>query len=238
MTHELGSPSSDRVTSDVGPAVVAAGLTFAYPNGQALFKDLSLTVPAGSMLCVTGRSGAGKSTLLYCLAGVLRAGGSVTLMGRPLPASSSQRASLRLSQCGFIFQRGELLPELTVVENVALPLRLLGRSAGQAGVAAAAALADLEISECADRTPDEISGGQAQRASVARALIHRPPIVFADEPTASLDTVSRDNVMATLRKAVARGATVICATHDPALIAAADRHCEMAGGSDEPAFTS
>lgn len=219
---------NDLVGPDAGPAVSAAGLAFAYPNGEVLFSGLSVEVVAGSMLCVTGPSGAGKSTLLYCLAGVLPATGAVTLAGRPLPETPAGRASLRLQECGFIFQRGELLPELTVLENVALPLRLAGRPAGLSRDAARQAVRELGISDCADRRPQEISGGQAQRASVARALIHRPTVIFADEPTASLDTVSRDNVLVTLRGALTAGAAIICATHDPALITVADERLSLA----------
>jgi putative ABC transport system ATP-binding protein len=208
--------------ANVGPVVTAVGLTFAYPNGHTLFSDINVEVAAGSLLCVTGPSGAGKSTLLYCLAGVLRAGGAVMLMGERLPESASQRAAVRLATCGFVFQRGELLPELSIVENVALPLRMIGRSRRDALQAAMSALSQLGVAECANRTPSEVSGGQAQRASVARALIHAPRIVFADEPTASLDSENRDVVIRHLKEAMNDGTTVICATHDPALISIAD----------------
>lgn len=190
------------------------------------------------MLCVTGRSGVGKSTLLYCLAGVLPATGTVTIAGQTVPPTPSERARLRLHTCGFIFQRGELLPELTVLENVALPLRLLGKSADQSRHAAREALIGLGIVDCADRTPDEISGGQAQRASVARALIHRPAVVFADEPTASLDMASRDNVLATLRHALDEGAAIVCASHDPALIGMADSRLDLVNEADDVALRS
>ena len=213
--------------SDAGPAVSATGLSFAYPNGVTLFDDLALSAAAGSMLCVTGRSGVGKSTLLYCLAGVLRAEGDVRLLGRSLPSPPSARAALRLKLCGFIFQRGELLPEFSVLENVALPLRLGGESRRSAHAKAMSMLTQLAIDDCAHRTPDEISGGQAQRASVARALAPRPPIVLADEPTASLDAASREDVITALRTVVNDGSTVVCATHDPALVAIADDQLQM-----------
>jgi putative ABC transport system ATP-binding protein len=214
----------------MSPAVVGVGLMFAYPSGPVLFADLSLSVRSGSMLCVTGRSGAGKSTLLYCLAGVLPAQGEISLMGQRLPAAPSARAAVRLSSCGFVFQRGELLPELSVLENVALPMRLVGRSRRSARVAAMDALTRLGIDDCAERTPDEISGGQAQRASVARALINRPPVLFTDEPTASLDPASRDGVLSALRAAVSDGAAVVCATHDSALLGIADDRLELEDG--------
>lgn len=214
----------------MGPSVSAEGLTFAYQNGPVLFVDVTLVAPPSSLTCVTGRSGAGKSTLLYCLAGVLRAEGHVELMGHPLTSSPAQRAAVRMAQCGFIFQRGELLPELSVVENVALPLRLAGESRRQALDSALVWLSQLGIEDCAGRAPDEISGGQAQRASVARALIHGPRIVFADEPTASCDAASRDNVLEAMRLAVAGGAAIVCATHDPALVGIADAELYLGKG--------
>jgi putative ABC transport system ATP-binding protein len=208
--------------ANAGPAVRAAGLAFAYPNGHTLFTDINLDVAAGTLLCITGRSGAGKSTLLYCLAGVLKAEGEVSLMGEHLRESASMRASVRLTMCGFVFQRGELLPELFIVENVELPLRLIGHSRRDAHNAAMEALEQLGVAECANRTPSEVSGGQAQRASVTRALIHQPRIVFADEPTASLDSENRDEVIRHLKETMNHGTTVICATHDPALVSIAD----------------
>lgn len=214
----------------MGPSVSAEGLTFAYPNGPVLFVDVTLVAQPSSLTCVTGRSGAGKSTLLYCLAGVLQAEGHIELMGQPLTSSPAQRAAVRMAQCGFIFQRGELLPELSIVENVALPLRLVGQSRRQALDSALAWLSQLGIEDCAGRAPDEISGGQAQRASVARALIHGPRIVFADEPTASCDAASRDGVLQALRLAVAGGAAVLCATHDPALVGIADAELDLGQG--------
>jgi putative ABC transport system ATP-binding protein len=192
-----------------------------------VLDDVVLVAAPSSLTCVTGPSGVGKSTLLYCLAGVLRAEGRIELMGRPLMSSPAQRATLRMAHCGFIFQRGELLPELSVVENVALPLRLRGIGRREASASALALLSQLGIRDCAEHAPDEISGGQAQRASVARALIHRPSIVFADEPTASLDATSRDGVLAALRLAITGGAAVVCATHDPALVAIADAELNL-----------
>lgn len=218
--HEVG----------VGPSITAEGLTFAYPSGQAVLDDIHLVCPPGSLTCVTGPSGVGKSTLLYCLAGVLAAQGRIRLMGQTLTDSPSQRAALRLEHCGFIFQRGELLPELSVLENVALPLRLRGQRLREASSHAGTLLGQLGIADCATRRPEEISGGQAQRASVARALVHGPRIVFADEPTASLDVVSRDLVLSALRCAVAGGASVLSATHDPALASSADAQLDLGEG--------
>lgn len=215
----------------MSPSITAEGLTFAYPSGQVILDNIDMVATPGSLTCVTGPSGVGKSTLLYCLAGVLSAQGRVELMGQKLTDSPAQRARLRLAHCGFIFQRGELLPELSVLENVALPLRLQGHRQRDATTVAGTLLEQLGIADCAPRRPDEISGGQAQRASVARALIHCPPIVFADEPTASLDAVSRQLVLTALRHAVGEGAAVVCATHDPALASSADARLDLGKGA-------
>lgn len=214
----------------MSPAVEAKGLTFAYPSGDRLFDGLDIKSDRRRFLCLTGASGVGKSTLLYCLAGVLRpAAGEVSLLGEQLPTSAAGRAAVRLRHCGFIFQRGELLPELTVLENVALPLQLSGIARAASLTAAAASLTRLGIGGCASRSPSEISGGQAQRASVARALVHAPSIVFADEPTASLDARSREVVIGLLHEVALAGAAVICATHDPTVIAMADDCLNLPG---------
>lgn len=208
-------------------AARADRLTFAYTDDDYVLRDLDVTAAAGTLTCVVGASGVGKSTLLFALAGVLPAEGSVELLGKPLPRSASARARLRLRVCGFVFQRGELLAELTVAENVALPLRLLGVDRHEAHSRAAAALERYGLGSCADRDPSEISGGQAQRASVARALIHEPAIVFADEPTGSLDATSRSVVIKALTDAAGHGACVIVATHDASIRSIADQIVDL-----------
>lgn len=209
------------------PAVHAEDLRFAYVADEYVFGDLAITADASALTCVTGPSGSGKTTLLYALAGVIRATGSVRLLGQVLPASARLRARLRRQRCGFVFQRGELLAELTVAENVALPLRLAGLPRVEAHQRSLQSLARFGIESCADRDPSAISGGQAQRASVARALITGPAIVFADEPTGSLDSVSRNVVIDALRASAMDGAAVIVATHDPVLIETADQVIDL-----------
>lgn len=208
-------------------AVRAENLSFAYSGQDYVLRAQNLSAAAGTMTCIVGPSGVGKSTLLLALAGVIPAEGTMELMGAQLPRSASARARLRLRSCGFVFQRGELLAELNVVDNVALPLRLQGIDRQAANSRVVAALERFGIAECADRDPSEISGGQAQRASVARALIHEPAVVFADEPTGSLDAASRRTVVEALIDTVRHGACVIVATHDAAFRDVADQVVEL-----------
>lgn len=219
--NRVTAPTSDDA------AVAAVGLSFSYGSGLKLFEGLDVAFDPGSISCITGRSGVGKSTLLYCLSGVLAAEGVVRIQGVKLTNDATQRATIRRKNCGFIFQRGELLPELSIAENVALPLRLLGTRPNKASQKARALLDRFDIAECGDHFPDEISGGQAQRASVARALIHSPSVIFADEPTASLDRQNRSIVVQSLREVLSQGTAVICATHDPDLIENSDYRCDL-----------
>ncbi len=217
-----------RCLSSIDPTVAVTQLSFGYQPDQAVLCNLSFEAPAHTLTGIEGPSGSGKSTLLLAIAGVIRVTGSVRLRGSELPASDGARAELRLRTFGFVFQRGELLPELTVVENVALPLRLLGATRREAERTAMESLEHFGIAHCADRRPSHVSGGQAQRASVARALVHSPQIVLADEPTSSLDSVNREVVTGALVGAAAAGACVIAATHDAELLAACASRSSMA----------
>jgi putative ABC transport system ATP-binding protein len=195
--------------------ISATSIRFSYPSGEVVLQDLEMSVSAGTALALNGPSGSGKSTLLFCLAGLLvPQSGVVEAFGHPLPAAADARADLRLRRCGFVFQRGELLPELTVLENVALPLRLAGMGTSEAEKRAITALEELEMGTYRDRAPESLSGGQAQRVAVARALIRRPDVVFADEPTASVDQRNRDHILKALLAVPQRGGAVIIATHD------------------------
>jgi putative ABC transport system ATP-binding protein len=193
----------------------------------------SLSVAAGEVVAVLGASGSGKSTLLHCLAGVLRPDrGEVLLNGERLDVlPDARRSDLRLRRFGFIPQFGDLVPELTLVENVELPLRLTGVGRRPARARALAALADLGIAELAGRRAGEASGGQVQRAAVARALVHRPAVVFADEPTGALDTTTGEKVLAAL-VALSReaGSAVLIVTHEAQVAAHADRDVLLRDG--------
>ncbi|PPK63247.1 ATP-binding cassette domain-containing protein [Actinokineospora auranticolor] len=208
--------------------LVGVGLDF---GATKALDGVDLAVAAGDVVAVTGPSGCGKSTLLHVLAGLLRPDrGEVSVGGTDLTSANDQaRTRWRLENCGFVFQLGDLVPELTLLDNVALPLD--GLRAKNARERARDTLGELGIAELADRFPDQVSGGQAQRAAIARALVHNPPLVLADEPTGSLDQDSGSKVLDLLLRAVSdRGATVVLATHERRLAAAAHREIRMLDG--------
>ena len=185
--------------------------------------DVSLEFPAGSFTAVLGTSGSGKSTLLQCAAGLERpSSGRVFLCGTdPASLSDRQRTLLRRRRAGFVFQDFSLLPELTVAENIALPLRLDRRRIARGAIENAAARVGLSPAQLR-RPPAELSGGQQQRAAIARALLHRPEVIFADEPTGALDPHTAKRVLRLLRE-TADGATGVIVTHDPQVTQFCDR---------------
>jgi putative ABC transport system ATP-binding protein len=189
-------------------------------------RGADLAVRAGEVVAVMGPSGSGKSTLLHCLAGILRPDdGSVVFDGRRVDTlSDRQRTLLRRGAFGFVFQFGQLVPELTAMENVAAPLLLAGQRRRPAIAAAQAWFERLALTGLQGRLPGELSGGQAQRVAVARALIGRPRLVFADEPTGALDTAAGDDVMELLVTSVReQDAAAVVVTHEPRVAAFADR---------------
>jgi putative ABC transport system ATP-binding protein len=196
-------------------------------------RGASVTVAAGEILAVMGPSGSGKSTLLHCLAGILVPdSGEIHFDGRRVDTmGETGRSTLRRDRFGFVFQFGQLVPELTAEENVALPL-LLG------GARRAAALAEvrpwfgrLGLDGLEGRRSGELSGGQAQRVALARGLVARPTVLFADEPTGSLDSLTGEHVMDLLVAAAReQGTTVILVTHEPRVAAYADREVIVRDG--------
>ncbi|MFE7637858.1 ABC transporter ATP-binding protein [Kitasatospora sp. NPDC057518] len=193
----------------------------------------SLTVAAGELVAVMGPSGSGKSTLLHCLAGITRPDqGTITYQGRSLTTSTdSELSALRRTDFGFLFQFGQLVPELSCLENVALPLRLNGTRRKAAEARAAEWLERLEVADTAAKRPGEISGGQGQRVGAARALITGPRAVFADEPTGALDSLNGERVMKLLTRAAREsGAAVVLVTHDVRVAAYADREIVVRDG--------
>nr|WP_062340903.1 ABC transporter ATP-binding protein [Herbidospora sakaeratensis] len=209
------------------------GLGKSFGQARAL-DDVSLTISEGEVVAITGPSGAGKSTLLHCLAGVVRPeSGEVLLDGRRIDAlPEPESTKVRRESFGVVFQFGELVPELTAVENVALPLLFSRRGRQEAMAAAAEWLARLEVTGCADQRIGELSGGQRQRVAVARALVTGPRVVFADEPTGALDTIGGEQVMSALISAARAGrAAVVLVTHDNRVAAYADREVALRDGS-------
>ena len=196
----------------------------------AVLQGISLSVDPGEFVLLEGPSGAGKTTLLAVAAGLLMPdAGRVTLAGR-VPTRS-----LRCRAVGFVFQRPNLLPNLTARENVVLMGELAGMTTTAAGAEADGLLSQLDVAPLADRWPAELSGGEEQRVSVARALVHRPAIVLADEPTGSLDTASGQVVVQLLAElAPSRGGSVLVATHDTRLATFATRRLRIADGKLEP----
>ncbi|MFD5325632.1 ABC transporter ATP-binding protein [Streptomyces sp. NPDC127092] len=215
------------------PLLRASGIAKAYGPTPALAgADFSLR--AGEVVAVMGPSGSGKSTLLHCLAGIVRPdAGTIHYDGRELTAmTDGQRSALRRSDFGFVFQFGQLVPELTCVENVALPLRLDGERRKDAERRAREWLERLEVTDVAGKRPGEISGGQGQRVAVARALVTAPRVIFADEPTGALDSLNGERVMALLTDASRdTGAAVVLVTHEARVAAYSDREIVVRDGS-------
>ncbi|MGW2883927.1 ABC transporter ATP-binding protein [Streptomyces griseoruber] len=212
--------------------LAAKGVELFYGATQAV-RNAEISLGRGEVAAITGQSGSGKSSLLYCLAGVLPvARGEVCFEGRSLGSLDDEELSaIRRERFGFVFQYGELLPELTVEENAALPLRLAGQRKAKALEAAGEVLGRLGLADLRDRRPSQVSGGQSQRVAVARALVHRPAVVFADEPTGSLDSSNATNVLEEfLSLARSQGTAVVLVTHDAQVAARADTRYTMRDG--------
>ncbi|MEU9119475.1 ABC transporter ATP-binding protein [Streptomyces sp. NPDC048506] len=195
-------------------------------------RGIDLTLPHGSFTAVMGPSGSGKSTFLQCAAGLDRpTAGSVRLAGTEISRMSENRlTTLRRNRLGFVFQAFNLLPALTVEQNVLLPMRLAGRRPDPRR--AASVLARVGLGEHARRRPGQLSGGQQQRVAIARALVTEPDVVFADEPTGALDTGTAAEVLGLLRHAVdGLGTTVVMVTHDPVAAAWADQVLILTAGT-------
>jgi putative ABC transport system ATP-binding protein len=209
----------------MSPVLVGHELHKAYGRTPAL-RGATIAVAEREIVAVMGPSGSGKSTLLHCLAGVLTPDAvEVHFAGRRIDRlPDRRRVELRRTAFGLVYQFGQLVPELPAVENIALPLLLAGRSRRTALVDARTWLSRLGLDGLGDRMPGELSGGQGQRVALARALVARPRMVFADEPTGSLDSYAADQVMELLVDAAReQGTTVVMVTHEPRVAGFADR---------------
>lgn len=196
------------------------GLVKTYRTGAldvTVLKGVSIDIPKGQFVAIMGRSGAGKSTLLYQLGLLDRpTGGTIILDGADTAAlSRKEREVMRLTRLGYIFQDYALLPELTAIENVALPMLMQGASTSTAYRHATVSLERIGLSSRLTNLPSQLSGGEQQRVSIARAIAHSPAILFADEPTASLDTENSETIMKILKELRADGQTIVMVTHEP-----------------------
>lgn len=214
------------------PLVEARDVVLSFGRTPAL-RGAGVSVAAGEILAVMGPSGSGKSTLLYSLAGILVPdSGEIWFDGRRVDTmGETERSKLRRNRFGFVFQFGQLVPELTAEENVALPLLLGGVRRGDALQQARAWFGRLDLAGLEQRRSGELSGGQAQRVALARGLVARPEVVFADEPTGSLDSLTGEHVMDLLVGAAREnGTTVVLVTHEARVAAYADREVVVRDG--------
>ncbi|GAA2844347.1 putative ABC transport system ATP-binding protein [Leucobacter komagatae] len=222
----------------MNPVLSVRGIERSFGMDVAL-RGVDLDVAQGEILAIMGPSGSGKSTLLHILAGVLTPDSGTASYRDPSTSETAElsalgeaaRAKLRLSEFGFVFQFGQLLPDLSAVDNVSLPLLLAGQARKVALRQARRWLERLGLADHAEKLPSELSGGQAQRVAIARALVTAPKVIFADEPTGALDSLSAEQVMLTLTElSRASGTTVVLVTHDARTAAYADREIVVRDG--------
>ncbi len=222
--------------------VSCSDLSRVYGEGEAAvhaLRGVTLAFPAGQFTAIMGPSGSGKSTLMHLLAGLDKpSGGSVTIDGQEIGGLGDRALTqLRRDRLGFVFQSFNLVPVLTARENILLPLTLAGRKPDREWLDGL--IDSVDLRDRLTHRPAELSGGQQQRVAVARALVHRPAVVFADEPTGNLDTHASEEVLGLLRRAVDEfGQTVVMVTHDQDAAAVTDRIVELADGlivDDRPA---
>jgi putative ABC transport system ATP-binding protein len=220
-------------TASALPAVVVEDLEVRFGETVALAR-LSLAVAQGEMVALMGVSGSGKSTLLNSVAGLQPpTSGRVLVGGKDVwAASARERTAARLRRVGLVFQDSDLIPELSLLENVALPMEIAGSRRSEALERALVILTAVGLDEATvGRRSGAVSGGQQQRAAVARALAHEPTVVLADEPTGALDANSRKRVVEVFREATERGAAAIIATHDPEIADSSDRVLHLRDGA-------
>jgi len=217
------------------PVVECVGVTKHYegmPPEVLALRGVDLAVEPGEMLAVMGPSGCGKSTLLHMLGGLdTPTSGEVTVLDRRIDQlSETQRARLRRGEIGFVFQFFNLVADLSVADNVELPMLLMGASSAEARTRRDELLTALAVDEHAKSSPRELSGGQQQRVAIARALVNRPALLLADEPTGNLDSAAAGEVLAVLREQAGEERSMVMVTHDPRVANVADRVAVMEDG--------
>ncbi len=217
-------------------AIAATGVGKTFPMGKqtvTALRDVSLSIPVGTLTALTGPSGSGKSTLLHLIAGLERVGsGTLAVLGNQVHACTpAELAALRLREIGFVHQDFSLLADLTLIENVRLPLEATGTPRGSATTAANEAMARVGLEGLEQRFPAEVSGGQQQRAAIARAIVGSRTLVLADEPTGSLDSKTGAEIMGVLAQLRDEGVTVVLSTHNPANLSHADHVAVLHDGT-------
>jgi putative ABC transport system ATP-binding protein len=218
-----------RVPADGRPLVELRGVTKAYREGdgeRVVLRGVDAAIQRGELCVLIGRSGSGKSTLLNLIGGIdVPSAGEIVVDGLPLAgASEATRTLFRRRHVGFVFQFFNLIPTLTVEENLRLPLELNGRPREAAVARARALLAEVDLADRGPAFPEHLSGGEQQRVAVARALAHEPLLVLADEPTGNLDLDTGRQVLDLLDRLTRRaGRTMVMATHSPEVVGLADR---------------
>ena len=238
-------PTPTKTPASEPPIIEARGVDKTYDTGKLAvhaLRDVTFSVPRGEMVAIMGPSGSGKTTLLNCLSGLDAIdAGDVVIEGVSLnEMSDRQRTDYRARRMGFVFQFYNLMPVLSAVENVELPLLVSRESAAEARRRALDALALVGLETRARHVPDELSGGERQRVTIARSLVNDPAIVWADEPTGDLDSENAQEIVELMRRLnVERGLTFLIVTHDIAVGKATDRIIRMLDGQvvDEPAAT-
>jgi putative ABC transport system ATP-binding protein len=233
---ELGPAHPDGAGPDQAPIIDARDVAKTYATGNIrveALKGVSFQVQRGEMVAVMGQSGCGKTTLLNCLSGLDRInGGQIIIDGTDLATMSDrEKTAYRARNMGFIFQTYNLLPVLSAVENVELPLVVSGVKAGEARAAALAALDRVELLDRANTWPAQLSGGQRQRVTIARALVNNPAIVWADEPTGALDSKTANDIITLMEKLNReQRQTFVIVTHDAGVGRRCDRLVSMSDG--------
>ncbi|MEY9859454.1 putative ABC transport system ATP-binding protein [Catenulispora sp. GAS73] len=225
---------NEAITQTVSEAITLQAVSKVYGKGRgavAALREVSVGLPKGGFTAIMGPSGSGKSTFLHCAAGLDRpTAGTVRLGGTDLSGlSETKLTELRRERAGFVFQAFNLVSSLTVSQNITLPLRLAGRRADDARLAEV--VKRVGLTERTHHRPGQLSGGQQQRVAIARALIADPEVIFADEPTGALDTMTAREVLVLLRETVdTMGQTIVMVTHDPVAAAYADTVLFLADG--------
>jgi putative ABC transport system ATP-binding protein len=225
---------NEAITGAAGEAITLQAVSKVYGKGRgavAALREVSVGLPKGGFTAIMGPSGSGKSTFLHCAAGLDRpTAGTVKLGGTDLSGlSETKLTELRRERAGFVFQAFNLVSSLTVSQNITLPLRLAGKRAN--GARLAEVVQRVGLTERTHHRPGQLSGGQQQRVAIARALIAGPEVIFADEPTGALDTMTAREVLVLLRETVdTMGQTIVMVTHDPVAASYADTVLFLADG--------